>query len=54
MQCSVGTKLITKYILREDQREPFRKGTETNRNICLAVSQLSFVLFVGNNMYFSI
>ena len=35
-------------ISREDVRDQFRIGAETNRNICLSFSQISFILFVGN------
>ena len=36
------------FNFRKEVRDKFRIGAETNRNICLAFSQISFVLFVGN------
>ena len=36
--------------LRKETRQAFRVGVERNRNICLALSQVAFILFVGNDI----
>ena len=48
---NISKKKYHTQLFRNEIREPFRKLTERNRNLCLALSQTLFILFVGNTNF---